>query len=53
VAAFAAAEGAGVVAYGGKMLDRPHLLRAQRVLALAAASEEAVDAGDGNDYPIG
>ena len=37
VAAFAAAGGAGVVAHGGRMLDRPHLLRAQRVLALAAA----------------
>lgn len=53
VTAFAAAEGAGVVAFNGKMLDRPHLLRAQRVLALAAASEGAVDAGNGNDYPIG
>ncbi len=37
VAAFAAAEGAGVVAHGGKMLDRPHLQRARRTLALAAA----------------
>lgn len=51
VAAFAAAGGTGVVACGGKMLDRPHLLRAQRVLALATASESAVD--DGNDFPIG
>ena len=49
VTAFAAANGSGVVACGGKMLDRPHLLRAQRVLALAAASEAA----DGTDYPIG
>jgi citrate lyase subunit beta/citryl-CoA lyase len=38
VAAFAAANGAGVVAHQGRMLDRPHLLRAQRVLALAAAA---------------
>ena len=37
VTAFAAADGAGVVTYGGKMLDRPHLLRARRTLALAAA----------------
>jgi citrate lyase subunit beta/citryl-CoA lyase len=53
VAAFAAAEGAGVVAYDGKMLDRPHLKRAERVLARADASKAAVDASDGNDYPIG
>ena len=52
VKAFAAAGGAGVVASGGKMLDRPHLLRAQRVLALATASDMAVDP-DGNDFPIG
>ena len=32
VAAFAAAPEAGVVAIGGAMFDRPHLLRAQRVL---------------------
>ena len=37
VAAFAAQAGAGVVAHAGRMLDRPHLQRAQRVLALAAA----------------
>ena len=53
VTAFAAAGGAGVVAFGGKMLDRPHLTRARRVLALAARSDAAVDASDGNDYPIG
>jgi citrate lyase subunit beta/citryl-CoA lyase len=53
VTAFAAADGAGVVSYEGKMLDRPHLKRAQRVLALAAASDAAVDSSDGNDYPIG
>ena len=43
VAAFAAAGGAGVVAHGGRMLDRPHLLRAQRVLALAAAVDSPTD----------
>ncbi len=43
VAAFAAAGGAGVVAHGGRMLDRPHLLRAQRVLALAAAVNAPAD----------
>jgi citrate lyase subunit beta / citryl-CoA lyase len=53
VSAFAAANGAGVVAYEGKMLDRPHLKRAQRVLALAAESDASVDNSDGNDYPIG
>ena len=37
VAAFAAQAGTGVVAHAGRMLDRPHLQRAQRVLALAAA----------------
>ena len=52
VTAFAAAGGTGVVAYSGKMLDRPHLLRAQRVLALATASDAAIDP-DGNDFPIG
>jgi len=52
VKAFSAAGGAGVVASGGKMLDRPHLLRAQRVLALATALDTAVDP-DGNDFPIG
>ena len=53
VTAFAAAGGAGVVAYGGKMLDRPHLTRARRVLALAGESDPTVDASDGNDLPIG
>jgi citrate lyase subunit beta/citryl-CoA lyase len=37
VAAFAQAASAGVVAHAGKMLDRPHLARARRVLALAEA----------------
>jgi citrate lyase subunit beta/citryl-CoA lyase len=36
VAAFAAAPGAGVVSLDGRMIDRPHLLQAQRVLAGAA-----------------
>jgi citrate lyase subunit beta/citryl-CoA lyase len=35
VAAFAAAPGAGVTSLDGKMIDRPHLIHAQRVLALA------------------
>jgi citrate lyase subunit beta / citryl-CoA lyase len=33
VAAFAAKPGAGVISINGLMLDRPHLLRAERVLA--------------------
>jgi len=33
VAAFAAAPGAGVVGLEGEMLDRPHLARAERILA--------------------
>jgi len=33
VAAFAADPSAGVVAIGGVMYDRPHLTRAQRLLA--------------------
>lgn len=37
VDAFAAAPGAGVVAIGGVMFDRPHLDRAQRLLARAQA----------------
>jgi citrate lyase subunit beta/citryl-CoA lyase len=36
VAAFAAAPHAGVLSLDGQMLDRPHLLRAQRILARAA-----------------
>ncbi len=36
VAAFAAAGQAGAVGVGGKMYDRPHLARAQRLLARAA-----------------
>ncbi|HEV2286224.1 MAG TPA: HpcH/HpaI aldolase/citrate lyase family protein, partial [Steroidobacteraceae bacterium] len=37
VAAFAAAAGAGVASLDGQMIDRPHLLQAQRVLAAARA----------------
>lgn len=33
VAAFAAAPDAGVISFDGEMLDRPHLLKAQRLLA--------------------
>jgi citrate lyase subunit beta / citryl-CoA lyase len=36
VAAFAAAGGAGVASLDGQMIDRPHLIQAQRVLAAAA-----------------
>jgi citrate lyase subunit beta/citryl-CoA lyase len=43
VAAFAASPGAGVVAHHGRMLDRPHLQRAQRVLAQAAAVDSPAD----------
>jgi citrate lyase subunit beta/citryl-CoA lyase len=35
IAAFASAAGAGVVSLDGRMLDRPHLLQAQRILAAA------------------
>lgn len=35
VAAFAAASGAGVASLDGQMIDRPHLLQAQRILASA------------------
>ena len=37
IAAFEASPGAGVVALGGAMLDRPHYVRAMRVLARAGA----------------
>jgi citrate lyase subunit beta/citryl-CoA lyase len=53
VSAFDAADGAGVVAHEGQMLDQPHLKRARRVLALAEAADALVDNSDGNDYPIG
>jgi citrate lyase subunit beta/citryl-CoA lyase len=35
IAAFAAAPDAGVLSLDGQMLDRPHLVRAQRILARA------------------
>ena len=35
VAAFEAKPGAGVLSVGGRMVDRPHLLQAQRILARA------------------
>jgi citrate lyase subunit beta / citryl-CoA lyase len=35
VAAFATARAAGVVSLDGRMLDKPHLLQAQRILAVA------------------
>jgi citrate lyase subunit beta/citryl-CoA lyase len=35
VAAFAAAQGAGAVAFEGAMLDKPHLRQAERILAAA------------------
>ena len=53
VDAFARAAGAGVVTHEGRMLDRPHLLRAQRVLALATEPTAAVSSAEGSDYPIG
>lgn len=39
MAAFDAAPGAGVVGLDGEMLDRPHQLRAQRILARANAAK--------------
>ncbi len=39
IAAFAAQPGAGVVAIGGKMYDRPHLVRANRVLERASEAK--------------
>jgi citrate lyase subunit beta / citryl-CoA lyase len=36
VAAFAATPGAGVASLEGRMIDRPHLVQAQRILAAAA-----------------
>lgn len=37
IAAFAAAPGAGVISLNGQMLDRPHLVRAERLLARSKA----------------
>ncbi|ARQ01265.1 HpcH/HpaI aldolase/citrate lyase family protein [Pseudorhodoplanes sinuspersici] len=39
IAAFETQPGAGVVGIGGKMYDRPHLVRAQQLLARAAAAK--------------
>jgi citrate lyase subunit beta/citryl-CoA lyase len=36
IAAFAAADGAGAVQLEGKMLDKPHLVQAQRIIALGS-----------------
>lgn len=47
VAAFAASPGAGTVGLDGRMLDRPHLAEAQRLLALAAARRGDVSAPRG------
>jgi citrate lyase subunit beta / citryl-CoA lyase len=41
IAAFAAAPGAGVVSLDGQMIDRPHLVQAQRVLQSAATGSSA------------
>jgi len=38
VAAFAAAPGAGVIGIDGVMYDRPHLAKAERLLARARAA---------------
>ena len=43
VAAFEASKGAGVTSLDGKMLDRPHLILAQRLLALAERSQPPGD----------
>jgi len=42
VAAFEANPGKGAVAVDGVMHDRPHLARAQRLLAQAGASKEPI-----------
>jgi citrate lyase subunit beta/citryl-CoA lyase len=51
VAAFAAAGGAGVASLDGQMIDRPHLIQAQRILAAAARTaaepENAVSGSGG------
>ena len=41
VAAFQAAPNAGVIGLDGEMLDRPHLIRAERLLAQAKAAGDA------------
>ncbi|MGA3311215.1 MAG: CoA ester lyase, partial [Xanthobacteraceae bacterium] len=54
VDAFAANPGAGVVGIGGVMVDRPHLVRAQRLLARdkRSFSSAPAKAGEG-DHPKG
>lgn len=47
VAAFAAAPGAGVVSLDGQMLDRPHLLQAQRILAAMPGGPGGAASGPG------
>lgn len=44
VAAFASAGGAGVASLDGQMIDHPHLVQAQRLLAAAARSAPAAQA---------
>jgi citrate lyase subunit beta/citryl-CoA lyase len=44
VAAFASAGGAGVASLDGQMIDRPHLVQAQRLLAAAARTAPAAQA---------
>jgi citrate lyase subunit beta/citryl-CoA lyase len=41
LALFAAAPGAGVVSLDGQMIDRPHLIQAQRILASVAKKASA------------
>jgi citrate lyase subunit beta / citryl-CoA lyase len=49
VAAFAAAGGVGVASLDGQMIDRPHLIQAQRILAAAArTAAEAENAVSGS-----
>src|SRR5206468_2262077 len=43
--AFAVAAGAGAVQLDGKMLDKPHLVQAQRILGLAASARSSRPAG--------
>ncbi len=38
IAAFAAAPGAGVISLDGQMVDKPHLIQAQRILAVVEGS---------------
>ncbi len=39
IAAFAASPGTGVASLGGQMIDRPHLIHAQRVLARLTSAQ--------------